>query len=235
MVERGTGTITAGGVTTHFGAPTRPEQAVMPTQISPEETQLKKFYTEQYRIEVNAFARNSMPQQQFDRGVRKLQTKYKLAFNNAKMRMDQPDPAFKRYSELETLYGKVSKDFEGPNRVYQWTGGEGKEQLEKWDPTLGKEGEWTSKGLKHADYERAAKTTLEMKRIRAEQNTLMSGRMGLLGTAAVSPRMGGARTGGSIRDQTRAYLDQRSGIQQQEAEDLSQLSDDELRRIVEGR
>ncbi len=56
----------------------------------------------------------------------------------------------------------------------------------------------------------------ELKRVTAEQNSLINPKRtsNLMGTAATSPRMGGA-----IKDQAKAYLDQREGQGQQELDD----------------
>jgi hypothetical protein len=208
----------------------QPEQAVMPVQISPEEARLKQFYTKQYNIEADAFARNPMSQEQFGRGISKLQTKYKLAFNQAKMKIDQPDPAYKQWRDLD-LY---RNDLDDRLRDYNWITKRGKSVLQIWDPFKGKKGDWTTKGITTDQLEEAMTLTLERNRVQAIQTSLLQpGQLpgSLIGTAAVSPRMGGA-----IKDQAKAYLNQRvKSPQQQEPEDLSQLSDEELRRIVEGR
>ena len=213
MAERGTGTITAGGRTTQFRAPTQPSQAVMPQQVSPEELRLKKFYTEQYKVEAGTFSKSAMSQEQFDQGMNKLQAKYKMAFNNAKMRIAQPDPAFKQYSELDIYRDKLD------NRLanYNWTAKRGKSKLEIWDPDKGKKGGWTTKGITSDQLEEAMTLTLERNRVKAEQTALL--RPGqpsnsIMRTAATSPRMGGA-----IKDQARALLDQRGGQEQQELDD----------------
>jgi hypothetical protein len=225
MAERGTGTITVGGVTTRFRAPTRPEQAMLPTQVGPEEDRLKKFYTEQYNIEAQAFIKGPMSQEQFDRGISRLQAKYKMAFNQAKMKMetDQPDPAFKRWSELDVYRNRIEERL----RDYNWTTDRGKTVLEVWNPNIGKKGGWTTKGITPERLHEAMTLTIERNRVRAEQTSVLQpGQTPLMRTAVTSPRIGGA-----IKDQARAYLEQRQGSE----EDLSQLSDDELRQIMEGR
>lgn len=252
MAERGTGTITTGGVTTQFRAPTQPQQAVMP-QVSPEETRLKKFYTEQYKIEANALTRQSgIGRQQFDTGINRLQSKYKLAFNQAKMKLDQPDPTFKQYSELDIYRGRLESNIKEfrimpAGKLPSWWKPKRWEetaptQLQIFDPSKIR---YTAKGeisegsiqgawrkAKLEEVEQYGALTNELKRITAAQNVLLQRpTSGLMRTAAMSPRMGGP-----IKDQIRTYIETKEQRPtEREPEDLSQLSDEELRRIVEGR
>jgi hypothetical protein len=100
---------------------------------------------------------------------------------------------------------------------------------------------YTEKGKeKRGDWRKATPTEIKeygllknrLQQVVAEQNILLQPKQktGLMRTAVTSPRISGA-----IEDQARALLDQRETVTgRQEPEDLSQLSDDELRRIVEG-
>jgi len=251
MAVRGTGTITVDDVTTQFRAPTRPEQAVMP-QVSPEETRLKKFYTEQYNVEANAFVRNKMSRDQFNRGINQLQTKYKLAFNQARMKLDRPDPAFKQYSELDVYRNRLEgniKQFriDPAHQIKSWY------KPKRWEETIptqlqifdltkiryDKEGQPTESSVQGAwrkarleEVEQYGALTNELKRITAAQNVLLQRPTSdLMRTAAISPRIGGP-----IKDQVRNYIETREQRSiEPEPEDLSQLSDEELRRIAEGR
>lgn len=252
MAERGTGTITFGGVTTRFKAPTQPQQAVMPQQASPEETRLRKFYTEQYHIEAEQFTRQPMNQQQFDQTMARLNTKYKLAFNQAKTRLDQPDPVFKQYSELDIYRGRLEGNIKNfrimpAGRIPSWIRPRRFEkmaptELQIFDPSKLK---YTAKGeisegsiqgawrqAKLNEVEQYGAMTNELKRVTAAQNILLQRPTSdLMRTAATSRRMGGP-----IKDQVRTYIEAKEQrIVEREPEDLSNLSDEELRRIVEGR
>lgn len=101
----------------------------------------------------------------------------------------------------------------------------GKPRLEiRRDPYTDK---WTS-DLTKEEGEFAANLDIEIDRITKMQDVLL--RPGqetpLMRTALTSPRMTKAKTGGAIRDQVRAYLDQQTVERQQEPEDLS---DDEVK------
>lgn len=249
MAERGTGTITAGGVTTQFKAPTQPQQAIMPQPVDPEEARLKKFYAEQYNVEANAFARQRMSKQQFDVGISKLQTKYKLAFNQAKAKIEaqQPDPIFKQYSDLDVyrnrLEGNIKQFRIMPSgKIPSWY------RPRRWEKTAPEElqvfdqskirynkddtinegsvqGAWRKAKLD--EVEQYGVLSNELSRVTAAQNVLLQ-RPGyttdLMRTAVMSPRIGGP-----IKDQVRDYVEQRK------TEDMSRLSDEDLRRIAEGR
>ena len=248
MAKRGTGTITVDDVTTRFRAPTQPQQAVMP-QVSPEETRLKKFYTEQYNIEANTFIRNKMSRDQFDRGIGQLQTKYKLAFNQAKTKLDQPDPVFKQYSELDVYRGRLEGNIKNfrimpsgkiPSfwRPRRWEK-TAPTELQIFDPSKLKytakgevsegsvQGAWRKARLE--EIEQYGTLTNELRRITAAQDVLLQRPTSdLMKTAAISPRIGG-----SIKDQVRDYIEAKEQRPvEREPEDLSQLSDEELRRIV---
>ena len=251
MAEQGTGTITVGGVTTQFRAPTQPQQAVMP-QVSPEETRLKKFYTEQYNIEANTFVKNRMSKDQFNQGISKLQNKYKLAFNQAKMKLDRPDPAFKQYSELDIYRNRLEGNIKNfrimpPGKIPSfWRPRRWEKtaptELQIFDPSKLKytakgevsegsvQGAWRKARLE--EVEQYGTLTNELRRITAAQNVLLQRPTSdLMRTAATSHRIGGP-----IKDQIRNYIETREQRPvEPESEDLSQLSDEELRQIVEGR
>jgi hypothetical protein len=208
----------------------------MPQQagVSPEETRLKKFYTEQYNIEAGSFAGQARNQDEFDRGIGKLQAKYKLAFNEAKMRMDRPDPAFKQYSELDIYRNRLEQNVKQfrvlpAGKIPSWWRPRmiektAPEELQILDPTKvsydtkgrPKRGAWRKAKLE--EVERYGVLSNELERVTAAQHSLLrpGKTAGLLQTAATSPRMGGA-----LRDQAKVYLEQRETVtERQEPEKI---------------
>lgn len=101
--------------------------------------------------------------------------------------------------------------------------------LEVYDPTIvgrDKRGEYTGDWRKARleEVQEYGALTREQKRVTAAQRPYMSG---IMRTAVSSPRMGGA-----IADQARVYIERKTERPQQ---DLSTMSDEELRQIAEGR
>lgn len=217
----------------------QPEQAVMPT-ASPEEARLKKFYTEQYNVEADAFVRQPMSKVQFNQGISKLQTKYKLAFNRAKIgiKQERPDPVFKQYSELDIYRGRLEgniKEFriDPAHKIKSWYKPKRWEetiptQLQIFDPSkikYDKEGQPTKSSVQGAwrkakpnEIEQYGALSNELKRVTAEQTELIRPEVtsDLMKTATRSPRMGGA-----IKDQVSDYLARRETVtQRQEPEEI---------------
>ena len=233
MAQRGTGTITVDGKTKSFGSP-----ATMPTMAqsieNPEEARMKKFYTEQYNIEAQNFAKQKMSQTDFDKGIGNLQTKYKLAYNKAKMQADRPDPAYKQYSELDIYRNKLesnAKQFrvQPSGKIPSWWKPRrweetAPEELEIFDPSKlaydakgnvkegSVQGAWRKAKLDEIQAYGLIKE--ELGRVTEEQNMLLRPKTSsLMNTAVKSPRIGG-----SIKDQTKALIEQRQGNAQQQTD-----------------
>lgn len=211
MVQRGTGTITVDGKAKSFGSP-----ATMPTMAqpveNPEETRMKKFYTEQYNIEAQNFARQKMSQSDFDKGMGNLQTKYKLAYNNAKMKADQPDLTYAQYRNLDLYRYKLlerrAERFSMRDKPNSWFTGS---QLmirrdpytDKWDPELTIMEKQEALDL---DNEIDSVDTMMQMSMSFSKNSNMAN------TALASNKIGG----GSIEDQTKMLLNRREGNMQQQ-------------------
>lgn len=231
MVQRGTGIITVDGKAKSFGSP-----ATMPTMAqpieNPEETRMKKFYTEQYNIEAQNFARQKMSQPDFDKGMGNLQAKYKLAYNNAKMQANRPDPAYKQYRDLDLYRDKLLKrraeTYSMRDAPGWFTGSTLAVRRDPYsDPE--KKGSWDIK-LTPQEKQLALDLDNEISSVETMLHASMtlSKNSSLMNTALTSEKS----KGGSVADQTKELLNRREGNTQQE--DLSQMSDDDLRRIAGG-
>ena len=217
MSQRGTGTITVDGVSKSFGSP-----ATMPTMAQPvedpEEARMKKFYTEQYNIEAQNFAKQKMSQTDFDKGIGNLQTKYRLAYNEAEMK-NRPDPAYKQYRDLDLyrdrLLERRAERFSMQDKPNSWF--TGSQLMIRRDPysDYKKKNSWDPK-LTAAEKQEAADLDNEISSVDTRMQMLIRPNLSDLGNAAIkSPRIGGP-----IRDQARALIEQRQGNTQQQSGEI---------------
>ena len=250
----GEGTITdvaTGKVTRFSGVSTlTPQQTLENTEIE----RLKKFYGEQYKVEIGKFAGQPMTDEEFKDIAGKLQSKYKLAFNEAKFQMEtrsQPkeQTALKQFSDLDIYKNRIDTDLRQFRVIPagkipsgwrpQWFEKTAPEQAEVFDPTSSsydeksktwKRGAWRT--AKPEEVQLFGTLKSESERVQTLQNALIGKpTSSLMKTAVTSKRMGG-----SIAQQTQNYLQQKeTGVQRHELEDFSRMSDEELKRIVEGR
>lgn len=252
--------MTIGGKTTTYGQMFPTGNASVP-RITPQQElvntetdRLKKFYQGQYEVEASRFSKQKMTDAEFKDITDKLQSKYKLAFNEARFQMEsrqqtQEPTALKQFSDLDIYKNRIDTDLRQFRVIPagkvpswwrpQWFEKTAPEEAEIFDPTASsyddksktwKRGAWRT--AKPEEVQLFGTLKSESERVQTLQGALIGkSTSSLMKTAATSKRMGG-----SIAEQTKNYLQQKeTGTQRQEPEDFSKMSDEELKRISEGR